>query len=409
MASTDTGLALKPLAPTLGIEVRGLDLSAPLSGLQTQELRCAKAMHPVVARHPVTSARFLFVNAAFSSHIVQLGRDESTAVLQQIYQHIRKHLAFRVRVHLGAEHPADLGQRGHPAPSAIGACAHAPIALGARRDAPHDPGFADQGSDMPTIDRRSLLGTTLAAALAAAPGARAADPEKLRIGYQKSSTLTIWLKSRGVLEKALARLNVAVGWHEFTSGLPLLEALNIGAVDLSADVADAVPPFALAAGAKLACYAIESPSPQAQAVVVKKDSPITSVAQLKGQKLAFAKGAGAHFLLLQALQRAGLTIKDVEPAHLSPADGRAAFENGSVAAWVIWDPFLAAVQRQAGARILVDGAGLSACRPTAASTWQRPRLHSAAPTCWRSSMPNCNAPVSGSSRTRGQRPSGMPR
>jgi sulfonate transport system substrate-binding protein len=213
-----------------------------------------------------------------------------------------------------------------------------------------------------TLDRRQTLITALSAALGAPASLRAADPEKLRLGFQKSSTLTIWLKSRGVLEKALAPLGVTVSWHEFTSGLPLLEALNIGAVDLSADVADAVPPFALAAGAKVAYYAIETPSPQAQAVVVKKDSSITSLAQIKGQKVAFAKGAGAHFLLLEALQRAGLSIKDIQPAYLSPADGRAAFENGSVAAWVIWDPFLAAVQRQAGARILVNGTGLAAYR-----------------------------------------------
>ncbi len=190
----------------------------------------------------------------------------------------------------------------------------------------------------------------------------AAEGEKLRIGFQKSSTLTIWLKSRGVLEKSLAPLNVTVSWHEFNSGLPLLEALNIGAVDLTADVADAVPPFALAAGAKLSYYATEAPSPLAQAIVVKKDSPITSLAQLKGQKVAFAKGAGAHFLLLEALKRAGLTLKDIEPIYLSPADGRAAFEGGSVAAWVIWDPFLAAVQRQTGARILQDGTDLAAYR-----------------------------------------------
>ena len=213
--------------------------------------------------------------------------------------------------------------------------------------------------------RRQAL-TTLAAlastALAWPVAGRANGAERLRIGYQKSSTLTIWLKSRGVLEKALAPLNVAVSWHEFSSGLPLLEALNVGAVDLSADVADAVPPFALAAGAKLSYYAIEAPSPLAQAVVVRKDSPIQQLAQLKGQKVAFAKGAGAHFLLLEALQRAGLTLKDIEPAYLSPADGRAAFENGSVAAWVIWDPFLAAVQRQSGARVLVDGSGLAAYR-----------------------------------------------
>ncbi len=193
------------------------------------------------------------------------------------------------------------------------------------------------------------------------PGLRA-EPDKLRIGFQKSSTLMIFLKSRGTLEKALAPLNIGVSWHEFTSGLPLLEALNVGAIELSADVADAVPPFALAAGAKLTYVAIETPSPQAQALVVRRDSLITRVVQLKGQKVAFAKGAGAHFLLLEALAQAGLSIRDIEPAYLSPADGRAAFENGSVAAWVIWDPFLAAVQRQAGARILQDGQRLASYR-----------------------------------------------
>ncbi|WP_431257874.1 aliphatic sulfonate ABC transporter substrate-binding protein [Roseateles chitinivorans] len=206
-----------------------------------------------------------------------------------------------------------------------------------------------------------------AAALAGASAlptlpALAADAKTLRIGYQKSSTLTLFLKSRGILEKALAPQQVTVSWHEFTSGLPLLEALNIGALDLSADVADAVPPFALAAGAKLTYYAIETPSPTAQAIVVRKDSPITSVAQLKGKKIGFAKGAGAHYLLLEALNQAGLSIKDIEPAYLNPADGRSAFENGAIAAWVVWDPFLAAVQRQSGARILVDGTRIAAYR-----------------------------------------------
>ena len=202
---------------------------------------------------------------------------------------------------------------------------------------------------------------TGAVTLPAAP-VSAAEATTLRIGYQKSSTLTLLLKSRGVLEQALAPRQVAVSWHEFTSGLPLLEALNIGALDLSADVADAVPPFALAAGAKLTYYAIETPSPTAQAIVVRKDSPITSVAQLKGRKVGFAKGAGAHYLLLEALNQAGLSIRDIEPAYLTPADGRSAFENGAIAAWVVWDPFLAAVQRQSGARILVDGTRIAAYR-----------------------------------------------
>ena len=212
--------------------------------------------------------------------------------------------------------------------------------------------------------RRWLTHTAALAGVAALPAfpVRAADAKTLRIGYQKSSTLTLFLKSRGILETALAPQQVKVQWHEFTSGLPLLEALNIGALDLSADVADAVPPFALAAGAKLTYYAIETPSPTAQAIVVRKDSPITSVAQLKGRKIGFAKGAGAHYLLLEALAQAGLSIRDIEPAYLNPADGRSAFENGAIAAWVVWDPFLAAVQRQSGARLLVDGTRIAAYR-----------------------------------------------
>ncbi len=225
------------------------------------------------------------------------------------------------------------------------------------------PANAASASLIKSLRRRQLLGGLAAMPLAGTlSSALAADPEKLRIGFQKSSTLTIFLKSRGVLERVLAPLGVTVQWHEFTSGLPLLEALNVGALDISADVADAVPPFALAAGARLTYYAIETPSPQAQAIVVRKDSPITSVAQLKGQKIAFAKGAGAHYLLLEALAKSGISIKDIEPAYLTPADGRAAFESGNVAAWVIWDPFLAAVQRQSNARVLVDGSGLSSYR-----------------------------------------------
>jgi len=204
------------------------------------------------------------------------------------------------------------------------------------------------------ISRRVTLGAlaALASGLSAAQGSK---PEVLRLGYQKSSTLTVILKTRGTLEQLLAPLNVKLSWHEFTSGLPLLEALNLGNIDVSADVADTVPVFAQAAGANLTFVAQEAPSPSAQAIVVRADSPIQSVAGLKGKKIGFAKAAGAHYLLLAALEKAGLSFKDIEPAYLSPADGRAAFERGAIDAWVVWDPFLAAVQRQSAVRVLADG------------------------------------------------------
>ncbi|WP_311220963.1 MULTISPECIES: aliphatic sulfonate ABC transporter substrate-binding protein [unclassified Acidovorax] len=181
----------------------------------------------------------------------------------------------------------------------------------------------------------------------------------VRIGYQKSSTLIAVLKIQGTLEKQLAPLGVKTSWHEFTSGLPLLEALNLDNLDFSADVADTVPVFAQAAGAQLTFVAQEAPSPTAQAILVKADSPLKTVADLKVRKIGFAKAAGAHYLLIAALGKAGLSFADIQPAYLTPADGRAAFEKGAIDAWVVWDPFLAAARAQSGARVLADGTGIA--------------------------------------------------
>ncbi|MFS2003333.1 aliphatic sulfonate ABC transporter substrate-binding protein [Duganella sp. CT11-25] len=209
---------------------------------------------------------------------------------------------------------------------------------------------------MPNLRRLILLSLLSALPLAAIAQKPAST---LRIGYQKSSTLLTVLKLRGQLEQDLAPLGVKISWHEFSSGLPLLEALNVGGVDLSADVADTVPVFAQAAGAQLTYFAQEAPSPSAQAIVVRADAPYKTVADLKGKKIAVTKAAGSHYLLIAALDKAGLRFKDIEAAYLTPADGRAAFERGSVAAWVTWDPFLAGVQRQSDIRILADGRNIA--------------------------------------------------
>ncbi|NWA05694.1 aliphatic sulfonate ABC transporter substrate-binding protein [Pseudomonas gingeri] len=211
---------------------------------------------------------------------------------------------------------------------------------------------------VPGITRSRLLLSVLAATLSLAASCVDAN-ETLRIGYQKSSTLITLLKSQGTLEKALAKDHIDVSWHEFPSGLPLLESLNVGNVDISADVADTVPVFAQAAQARLTYFAQEAASPQAQAIVVRSDSPVTTLGDLKGKKVAVTKAAGSHYLLIAALARAGLKFSDITPAYLTPADGRAAFENGKVDAWVTWEPFLSGVQRQLPIRTLADGQGLA--------------------------------------------------
>ncbi|MGI3747681.1 MAG: aliphatic sulfonate ABC transporter substrate-binding protein [Janthinobacterium lividum] len=200
---------------------------------------------------------------------------------------------------------------------------------------------------------------SLVVAMASSFAVSANARETVRIGYQKSSTLITLLKTQGTLEQALGKDNIDITWHEFPSGLPLLEALNVGNVDISADVADTVPIFAQAAKARLTYFAEESPSPAAQAIVVRNDSPIRQLSDLKGKKIAVTRAAGTHYLLIAALTKAGLSFSDIQPAYLSPADGRAAFENDKVDAWVTWEPFLTSVQRQLPTRTLTDGAGLA--------------------------------------------------
>lgn len=213
-------------------------------------------------------------------------------------------------------------------------------------------------STFTTLRRRVLqTGAALGLGLALVGAqAQATKTTTLRIGYQKYGTLTL-LKARGDLEKRLAPQGIEVKWTEFPAGPQLLEGLNVGSIDFGT-VGEAPPIFAQAAGADLLYVANQPPAPQGEAIVVAKDSPIKSVADLKGRKVALNKGSNVHYLLVRALEKAGVPYGEVQTVFLPPADARAAFERGAVDAWVIWDPFLAAAEKQLGARVLADGRGL---------------------------------------------------
>lgn len=180
----------------------------------------------------------------------------------------------------------------------------------------------------------------------------------VRIGFQKYGKL-ILLKGKGSLETKLAPLGYKVVWTEFAAGPPLLEAINVGAIDFG-NVGETPPIFAQAAGAPLYYVAYEPPAPKGEAILVPKNSSLKSVADLKGKKVALNKGSNVHYLLVRALEQAGLKYSDVEVVFLAPADARAAFERGSIDAWVIWDPFQAAAEAATGARTLADGTGVVA-------------------------------------------------
>ena len=192
------------------------------------------------------------------------------------------------------------------------------------------------------------------------PGGRlmAADKAKtVRIGYQKSGAFLL-VKQDGSLEKKLAPLGYSVEWREFPSGPPVVEALNADALDV-AHSGDAPLIFAQAAGVPFVYFGVSAVSPESSGIVVPKDSPLQTLAELKGKKVAFAKGSSAHYLVALALEKAGLTFADIKPIYLQPPDARAALLSGTVDAWAIWDPFLAAAEIDAQARSLTAGMKLS--------------------------------------------------
>lgn len=192
--------------------------------------------------------------------------------------------------------------------------------------------------------------------VAAAVGTSYGQDKVVRIGYQKYGKLVL-LRSKGTLEPKLAADGYKVVWTEFPSGPPLLEALNVGAIDFG-NTGEAPPIFAQAAGAPIQYVAYEPPAPKGEAILVPKDSPLKSVADLRGKKVALNKGSNVHYLLVKALEKAGVKYAEIEPVFLAPADARAAFERGAVDAWVIWDPFQAAAEAATGARTLTDGTNL---------------------------------------------------
>lgn len=199
-----------------------------------------------------------------------------------------------------------------------------------------------------------LLGVLLGTAALRAAAAEA--PATLHIGYQKSSINLLVARQLGLVERRFP--GTRVQWTEFPAGPQLLEALGAGSLDFGM-TGDVPPVFAQAAGGDVVYVGVEPPKPHSSAILVAPNSPITTLAGLRGKRVAFQKGSSAHYLVLRALQRAGLQYRDITPIYLAPADARAAFERGSVDAWAIWDPYWAAAQQGTPSRVLCDGDGLS--------------------------------------------------
>ena len=190
------------------------------------------------------------------------------------------------------------------------------------------------------ITRRTILtGTLLLASLPTIPAWAEDKPTEIRIGTQKGGFFPA-VRQRHSIEDAFKPLGIDVRWIDFQFGPPLLEAINAGSVDFGF-VGDAPPIFAQAGGAAIRYVAAVKSDGNTQAIIVPKDSPIRTLADLRGKRIAFGKGSSAHNLLVAALEKAGVAWSDITPAPLAPADATAAFAKGAVDAWSIWDPYLA--------------------------------------------------------------------
>lgn len=205
----------------------------------------------------------------------------------------------------------------------------------------------------PSWKKISFLSASLATIMMLTGCSKPQESTTLNIGFQKYGVLPI-IKARGDLDKALKEKGVNVKWVEFPAGPQLLEGLNVGSVSFG-ESGEAPPIFAQAANSNLVYVANQPAAPLAEALIVPKDSPIQSVQDLKGKRVVLNKGSNVHYLLLKVLEANHLKLDDIQVVYLPPADARAAFEKGAVDAWVIWNPFFAAAEKQLNAKVIATG------------------------------------------------------
>lgn len=187
--------------------------------------------------------------------------------------------------------------------------------------------------------------------------AKGDEEGSIRIGYQKNGPLII-MKSLGNLEERLSELGYDVEWKEFQAGPALVEALNAGSIDFGRTGNSPII-FAQAADTPFEIVAVGKSKMEGSGILVPEDTDIASIADLKNKTVSFAKGSSSHYLLVKALEKAGLEYSDIKPAFLSPGDARVAFEQGKVDAMVVWDPFTASTQLDTSAVLLQNGEGLT--------------------------------------------------
>ena len=196
--------------------------------------------------------------------------------------------------------------------------------------------------------------------------AQAAELPTLRVGDQNYYNVRASMEASGVLEGAPYQ----VEWKHFQSAAPVAEGLQAGALDLGF-LGDSGFIFLAAKGAPVKLVGVSRQNPDTIALLVPKDSPVRSIADLKGRKVAYWPGAWSQQLTLRALEKAGLPKDYVEFVKLMPIDAAAALPRGSIDAFPVWEPYISQQIVVSGARPILTARdlmpGLSSIAANAAS------------------------------------------
>ncbi|MEH1931895.1 MAG: aliphatic sulfonate ABC transporter substrate-binding protein [Nostoc sp.] len=171
--------------------------------------------------------------------------------------------------------------------------------------------------------------------------------KQLKMGYPEGMTNLEVLRTQGLLETRLRPYGLSVTWTSFLSASSLIEALSNGTIDFCGGGGTASI-FSQAADHVFVRVAKEKyTSPKGQAILVPENSPIQTLADLKGKKIAFDKGSSAHYILVRSLAKVGLDFSDIQPVYLTQPEALPLFRRGEVDAWVIWVPYTATQARSA--------------------------------------------------------------
>lgn len=163
--------------------------------------------------------------------------------------------------------------------------------------------------------------------------------KQLKIGYPEGMTNLEVLREQGLLERRFEPFGVTVTWSNFLSASSLIEALSNGTIDFCGGGGTASI-FSQAAEHLFVRVAREKyTTPKGQAILVLENSPIQTIADLKGKKIAFDQGSSAHYVLIRALEKVGLEFSDIEPVYLTQPEALPKFRRGEVDVWVVWVPY----------------------------------------------------------------------